>query len=261
MKKPPPVALLCAGNLTDSAITRFRGLGVRLGPVKSSSLRLASRFANILRAGYPVAGYDTFRECPLLLVAVPDALVSSAVRDVLRADLDWTRVSVILCSASLESEELDPLAELGARTASICEAPASDGMLFVAEGDAEAIKRVRPLVQGPSRSGTTRVLSLAPGHKAMYLAALACTGPLIASILNCAGECLKLAGVTAADADAMLQMQTEKTTRAFLKGGRKRSQEPDGLDRQIAALESHDAELAEFFQGSAKLSRWVSKQV
>src|ERR1700730_10677150 len=105
MKKPPPVALLCAGNLTDSASTRFRGLAASLGPVKSSSLRLASRFANILRAGHAVADYETFRECPILLVAVPDAAAADTIRDLSCADLDWTRASVVLCSTALESGE------------------------------------------------------------------------------------------------------------------------------------------------------------
>jgi predicted short-subunit dehydrogenase-like oxidoreductase (DUF2520 family) len=260
MKKPPPVALVCAGNLTDSALTRFRGLAARLGPVKSTSLRLASRFANILRAGHAVADYDLFRECPLLLVAVPDEVAATTIRELSHAGLDWTHESVVLCSTVLESEELSPLAELGAGTASICEATAFDGRLFVAEGDREAIKQVRPLVEGPSRTGAARVLSLPRGHKAFYLAALACTGPLFTSLLSCAGECLKLAGVAASDADSMLQTQAEKTTRSFLKGGRKLSPESADLDRQIEALRSRNPELAEFFQQSAKLTRWVSKQ-
>jgi predicted short-subunit dehydrogenase-like oxidoreductase (DUF2520 family) len=261
MKKPPPVALLCAGNLTDSAITRFRGLAPRLGPVKSSSLRLASRFANILRAGYPVVDYETFRECPLVLVAVPDALAADAIRDLSNAGLEWVRRCVILCSPALESEELTPLAELGARTASMCEGAAFNGRLFVAEGDREAIKQVRPLVEGAMRSGASRVVSLPAGHKKFYLAAVACTGPLFTSLLNCAGECLKLAGVTATDADGMLQTQAERTTRSFLKGGRKASQEPVDFDRQLAALRSRNPELAEFFRQSAKLAGWISKQV
>jgi len=256
MKKPPPVALLCAGNLTDSAITRFRGLPARLGPVKSSSLRLASRFANILRAGYPVVDYETFRECPLLLVAVPDALAAQTIHDLSGAGLDWARQCVILCSLALESEALSPLAELGARTATLCEAAAFDGRLFVAEGDRHAIKQVRPLVEGRSGAGVSRVVSLPGGHKKFYLAALACTGPLFTSLLSRAGECLKLAGVTATDADGMLQTQVERTTRSFLKSGRKLSQEPPDWESQLAALQSRNPELAEFFRQSAKLAGW-----
>jgi len=260
MKKLPPVALLCAGNLTDSSITRFRGLAARLGPVKSSSLRLASRFANILRAGYPVADYEAFRECPLVLVAVPDALAADAIRDLAGAGLDWPAVSVGLCSTALESEELNLLAELGARTTSICEAAAVDGRWFVAEGDRDAIRHVRPIVEGPARSEASRVVCLPRAQKKLYLAAVTCTGPLFTSLLKCAGECLKLAGVTGADADAMLQTQAERTARSFLKGGRKLGQVPADLDRQVAALRSQNPDLAEFFEQSAKLTQWLSKQ-
>lgn len=255
MKKPPPVALLCAGNLTDSAITRFRGLAPRLGPVKSSSLRLASRFANILRAGRPVADYEAFGECRLVLVAVPDGAAAGTIRELARAELDWRGVSVVLCSTGKGSEELQPLAALGARTGSLCEAAAFEGRLFVAEGDRDTIKLVKPVVEGPGRGGAARVLSLERGNKKLYLAALACTGPLFSSLLDCAGECLKLAGVAASDADEILQIQAEKTARSFLKSGRKSSQEPADVDAQIAALRSRDPELAEFFAQSSRLAR------
>jgi hypothetical protein len=111
------------------------------------------------------------------------------------------------------------------------------------------------LVEGPAKSRAPRLISLPAGHKTFYLAALACTGPLFASLLNCAGECLKLAGITASDAESMLLTQAERATRSFLKGGRKLSQEPPDLDRQIAALRSRNPQLAEFFEQNAKLAR------
>jgi len=43
MKKPLPVALICAGKLTDGAPHPVRALPGRLGPVMSTSRRLASR--------------------------------------------------------------------------------------------------------------------------------------------------------------------------------------------------------------------------
>lgn len=250
MKTPPPVALLCAGNLTDSSITRFRGLAARLGPVKSSSLRLASRFANILRAGHPVDDYEAFRECRLILVAVPDALALGTLENLAAAALDWKRVSIVICSAALESDKLKTLSGFGAHTASLCEATGFDGRLFLAEGDPAAIKLVRPLIEGRE----SKVLALPADHKKFYLAALACSGPLLTPLLFCAAECLKLAGIGPADAAGLLQNQIERTTRAFLKGSRKGTPSPVDLEQQIAALRSRDPELGEFLKQSVNLT-------
>lgn len=257
MRKPPQVALLCAGNLKDSAVTRFRGLAARLGPVKSSSLRLASRFANILRAGHPVSDYGAFRDCPVLLIAAPDARAVEAIRDLSDAGLDWSGKSVVLCSAALESEELNALAARGASTASLCEAAGFEGRLFLAEGDRAAVKQVRPLVAGHG----SKLLALSPGHKKFYLSAAACNGPLFLSLLWCSAECLKLAGLGTADAAGMLQIQTERTIRSFLKGNRKPGPPPGDLERQIAALRARHPQLGEFFQQNAKLAAWFSEHV
>lgn len=256
MKKLPPVALVCAGNLTDSPIARFRGLSERLGPLKSSSLRLASRFANTLRAGYPVDSYGEFQVCRLLLVSVPDRAVADTVSELSRTGLDWRGKHIILCSARLESEELAPLAELGAQTASISAIPAFDDRLFLAEGDRAAIKLARPLVE----AGGSKIVSLPPAHKKFYLAASACTGPLLTLILACAAECLKLAGVAGPDAAAILQAQAEKSTRAFLNGGRKAYQDLSDLPGYASALHDGNPALAEFFQQTVKLSSRLGKQ-
>jgi len=74
--------LIGTGNLTDSPLTRFWSLPERLGPVKSSSYRLASRIANMLRAGHPVKDYADFESCILILVCVPEEkCLASGIRD------------------------------------------------------------------------------------------------------------------------------------------------------------------------------------
>jgi len=254
MKKPPPVALLCAGNLTDSAITRFRGLRGRLGPIKSSSLRLASRFANILRAGRPVDDYAAFEECSVVLLALPDAQVEAAIGELSNAGLDWSRLTVALCSADLDCAQLNPLAALGAESASICEAPGFEGRLFILEGDRPAIAQVRSLVE----SRNSRIVPVPRGQKMFYLAAAACSGPLFTGLLCCAGECLKLAGIASADAAGILHTQADRTVRSFIKGSRKRIPPVAGLDRQLAALRLAHPALADFLEQTAKLASRVS---
>jgi hypothetical protein len=75
MKKAQSVGLIGTGSLTDSPLTRFRWLSERLGPVKSASYRVASRIANMLRAGHPVKDYVEFESCELILICVPEDTV------------------------------------------------------------------------------------------------------------------------------------------------------------------------------------------
>lgn len=68
MKKARSAALSGAGNFTDSFVSKFYGLCDRLGPVKSTSTRLARRIVNYLRAGDPVNDYTGFNSCELTAV-------------------------------------------------------------------------------------------------------------------------------------------------------------------------------------------------
>jgi predicted short-subunit dehydrogenase-like oxidoreductase (DUF2520 family) len=261
MKKPPPVALICAGKLTDGALMRFRGLPQRLGPVMSTSLRLASRVVNTLRAGYSANGYDAFEGCEAILISVPDAAAPGFVRKLAEAGRDWTRRDwtrkfAIICSTLLESDVLAPLAALGAQTASICEVAAFDGRLLLAEGDKHAIAAVRPLLAGRD----LKVVSVPGSHKAFYLAAEVCTSSLLTSLLVCADECLQLSGLGPAEASGILQAQTQKTAGLFVRAGRKTFQDPAELARQIAALRERQPLIGEFFEESLKLARKMGRE-
>ena len=85
MKKAQSVGLIGTGSLTDSPLTRFWWLSERLGPVKSASYRVASRIANMLRAGHPVKDYAEFESCALILVCVPEETVPQVVSEMISA--------------------------------------------------------------------------------------------------------------------------------------------------------------------------------
>lgn len=257
MKKPQPVALICSGKLTDGALTRFRGLPERLGPVMSTSLRLASRVVNTLRGGYAAGGFEAFEDCGVILLSVPDAAAPEFVGKLAEAGQNWTpknwtRKFTIVCSTMLESDVLAPMAVLGAQTASICEVAAFDGRLFLAEGDKAAIAALRPLLEGRD----VRIASIPTGHKAFYLVAEACTDSLLTSLLVCADECLQLSGLGIAEASAILQAQAQRTARTFLRVGRRKTfRDPLELAHQIAALRERRPSLGQFFEESLKLAK------
>jgi predicted short-subunit dehydrogenase-like oxidoreductase (DUF2520 family) len=229
MKKPLPVSLLCAGKLTDTAITRFSGLRPVLGPIKSTSLRLASRYANMLRAGHAVESYETLGTCKLILIAVPDSAVAETVRELSRADLDWPSMTVALCSTDLDCSSLEPLADLGASTASICEAVGMDDRLFIVEADRSVIAQIQSVIA----DRRSKVVAVPPGKKTFWLAAAACTGPLLTDLLTHAKENLRKAVIPAADTANILQRDIEKTLRSFTKRHGKRPK-PATLSKILA---------------------------
>ena len=250
MKKRPPVALVSAGKLTDSPITRFWGLPARLGPVKSSSLRLSSRMVNTLRAGHPVDTYSEFARCGVILISVPDDTLAATVSEIVDASLSWANKAVVLCSLSMGSQELQPLEALGAVVGSVTPIPGFEEHKYLVEGDRTVAREMRHLIEHRG----TRVIAIEPGLKPFYLACLTCTGPLFHSLLLAATECIRPAGVTAADATAIVERQIERTLRSYFKAGKKAYQAPPELSRQLQVLEMIQPALAQYVEQTAHLA-------
>jgi len=253
MKKPPQVALLCTGSLAASPISRLPGFATYLGPVKSTSLRLASRYVNSLRAGFPVDDFGAIQQSEIVLIACPDAAAVEMIEMLSNAALDWRGKCVAVCSDQLESDALSRLADAGANTASVGTVDGVDALLV--EGDRTAVVQLRPVL----RAGTgTKLLLTPPGRKKFYLAASACTGPMLTALLGRASECLKLSGLSAPEAAELIEMQARRTTRAFLKAGKKGSAQPDHLERHAAALRLQNPDLADFFERAAILTQRIA---
>lgn len=250
MKRPKSVALIGAGSLTNSPVTRFWKMYQWLGPVKAPSFRVASRMANGLRAGHAVRDYEEFNSCPLILICVPDAMAPAIVREVAAANIDWRNRAIVLCSASLDSSELDALAARGASVASLCIIPAFEYPRFLVEGDHLAILESKRLVENSIRS----IVAIERTLKPFYLAALTSTGSLLFAVLHAASECLSHAGISDYDSAAILQRQVPKTLRSQVRVGRKAYAAPHQLQKQLHVLASADPELAHYLEQSAMLA-------
>ena len=250
MKKVKPVALVSAGKLAGSPVSRFRWLSERLGPVKSPSFRLASRMANSLRAGHPVKDYAEFDACRLVVVSVPDEMLPRVVDELASAEISWRGKAVVVCSAWLDSSILQELSERGAAIGSLSTIPGFEDVLYLVEGDRLAILESRRLVEDRER----RVVPVERGRKPFYLAALTCTGSLLFGLALAASESLRHAGVGSPVSAAMLEKQLNKTLRLYLKAGRKAWPAPRELAGQLRALAGADAELAQYLEQSARIT-------
>jgi predicted short-subunit dehydrogenase-like oxidoreductase (DUF2520 family) len=250
MKKAKSVALIGAGKLTDSALSRFYWLSDRLGPVKSSSFRLASRIANQLRAGHPVKDFAEFHSAELILVCVPAPMLPDVVIELAAAPIDFDGKAVVLSSAWLDSSELRQLSALGAAVGSICPIPGFDDLRYLVEGDRPAVLRARRLVEHRGQ----RAVAIERFLKPFYLAALTCTGSVLFSVLMAADKSLRLAGVPPADSSNILEKQVIRTLRSFVRAGRTTLPASDELSRQVRALAAMDPNLAHYMEQSARLA-------
>jgi predicted short-subunit dehydrogenase-like oxidoreductase (DUF2520 family) len=256
MKRAQLVGLIGAGSLTDSPLTRFWRLSERLGPVKSASFRVASRIANMLRAGHPVKDYAEFEACALILVSVPEESLPRVVSELLSSGISWGGKAVILCNTWLDSGDLRELAARGASVGSITPIPGFDDELYLIEGDPLAIRRARSLVEYRTR----RAVSIARPLKPLYLVAITCTGSIFFALLRVAFEALRHAGNPPPLSAAVLERQVTRTVRAFLKSGTRAYPEPRQLPRQLRALASASPELASYFEQSCHLAtRFMEK--
>ncbi len=182
MKRVKPVALVGAGNFTDSSLTRFLRFSDQLGPVKSPSYRLASRISNIFRSGHPVKDYAELDACRLILVCVPDKTLPKVVSEMAASGISWQGKAIVLCSMWLDSSHLSELSAHGGSIGSLSPIPGFEGLedfRYLVEGDKLAILEAKRLLAHQRQ----RVIAIERSLKPFYLAALTCTGDLLFALM------------------------------------------------------------------------------
>lgn len=217
MSRAQCIGLIAAGKITDSPLVRIWISRERLGPVKAPSVRVASRFANALRAGHPVIDYQEFEDCGLVLISVPDSMVPDIVAELLSQPFTWANKAVVLCSALLGARNLEGLAARGASVGSLCPIPGFEDRWFVLEGDKHVEARVNRIID----ASHTRFTLIRPSCKPSFVAALASTGPMLIPLLIKASDSLRKAGVPVTESEAILAKQVERSMRLYFRAGRK----------------------------------------
>ena len=167
MNRVAPFALVAAGRIRDSFLTRVPRLAERLGPVRSSSFRLASRISNFLGAGYSVESLEAFERSRVILIAMPKPWLPVVVEQLAGTGFDWKSKSVLLCDSELDSSALEALARLGASTGSIVAVPPGTEPVYLVEGERRALRvRLNDLVWSLEGSVLTLSFWLPPGSYA-----------------------------------------------------------------------------------------------
>jgi predicted short-subunit dehydrogenase-like oxidoreductase (DUF2520 family) len=256
------VALLAAGKIRDSFLKTLPSLEEMLGPVRSSSLRLASRICGILGCGHPVDSFAEFDGCELILISVPEPWLPAAVDEMLESTLQWRNKTVLLCDPEIESSALSKLAFVGAMTASLTPVEGLDGKFFIAEGDRRAIRAAKRLVEHDS----VRVLTIESGRKAHYRAGVAFATTLAMPLLTACVETFRAAGLEQNEATTVATRLFSRTMRSYVKAGRRSWEGPlvgkniETIRRQVQALLQTNPALASYFYESSVMAVQLMRQ-
>ena len=226
------VGLVDAGGVGRSFLARMPAVLANLGPIKASSLRLACRIANQLRAGSGVADYAGLQDCNTIWIYGPEHTLDRVSLDLAR-NVGLDRKVVVLVEAMRDSLWPSPLRTAGARVATLNSIPATGERMFVAEGAPAATAELRKLLAREGR----KVIELRPATKTLYLSGLHAAAHLLMPWIAGAVESFRAAGFTRRQATDAVQLLGSRALRAYAKAGAKawNGTEADNLYRAIEA--------------------------
>ncbi len=252
--KTQPIALLCAGGISQSWIAKLPRLIQKLGPVKAPTVGVARRIVNILRQGWPVEQIEEFQNASWIFVAVPDEVLPSTLEELAGANLSWKGKTLVILDTEMDSQDLSVFILRQAAVATVNLLDIYSDLRLVIQSDPRTAKAIRKFAEG------SRLLELPPGAKGAFLAGLTLASSIAMPILAACVESLTNAGFTSSQAASIAEHSLSRTRRAFHKAGRKGWQGPlargdmRAVRRQWESLRRKDSHLADYFLESATQS-------
>jgi hypothetical protein len=249
MNRPKPLSLIASGRMTDTLLTRHPVLARDLGWVRAPSLRVASRFTGLLRAGEPAAALEEACASPLVFIQVETAAIAPTVDEMAAARQDWREATVVLLHPDCDSLSLARLQAAGAAVGSLAVIEPSRGPLLLVEGD----ERARAVIRRRIREARIRAVELEPGAKALYLASRTAVSALLAPLMEHSIRSMRAAGVGSADVRRILEPAVESAIRSHFSAGRKAWSSPalpgrrEPIVAQIGVLRQFEPAQADYF--------------
>ena len=256
MKETMTLALLTAGSITHSPISRFPGIVKFIGPVKAPTFREASRAVNALKGGVAVRSVLEMNASNLFLLCAPQRDVARLVRDMVETLHDWRGRDVALCSDSLDSRDLDPLARRGAHTASITPLEWFDNPYFLLEGHPVALQHARSVIV----AARGHVIEINGRGTPLYTASADLTSLILLPLLETATVSLRRAGIPLSMARKLVERMVSRSLRNYGKSGLKTWRAPTTgfararIERQLDSLRKQGSGLSGFYEDSLDAS-------
>ena len=252
MKEHMSLALLTAGSISHSPISRFPGIVKFIGPVKAPTFREASRAVNALKGGTPVRSVQEMNGSQLFLLCAPQREIARIVRDMVDTQMDWRGRAVAVCSESLDSRDLDALARRGAHTASITPLEWFEKPYFLLEGHPGAVQSARMVIE----AARGHVIEIDGRGTPLYLASADLTSLMLLPLLETATVSLRRAGIPLALARKLVERMVSRSLRNYGKSGLKTWRAPTTgsartrIERQLDSLRKQDQGLLGFYEDS-----------
>lgn len=217
MKKLRPVALLCAGPVSRSPLTRIPNFLRHLTWVKSSSYRIASRAVNALGAGTPVAEISEMSRAGIWVISVPPPDLPGALRELRQIGIDWRRRVILIFDPEAESFVAETFRSLGASVGTFAPIDTEESR-YILEGDLDAIKVARSLID---EGRTRRVIEVKKGTKGNYLAGVQTATKDLVPLIAQAVECFQSAGLSVPESKAIAEALVTGAMRSYFRAGRR----------------------------------------
>ncbi len=255
MKIPSSVGLVGAGKI-NPALAKLDRLSSLLGPVKSSSLRVASRITNQLRAGRAVSSWTEMSGCSLVLFSLPDEDIPAAMHSAATAPVNWCNKALVLFGSGLESSDMSELAGKGASVGTVEEMEGFAANRFAVEGHRVAVREIRRFLKAAGASA----MEITAGKKPLYSAGVAFAGTLFTPLVEAAVDCLRKSGLSSPDAVEFAEACFRRTLRGYIKAGKQGWKGPvakrdiEAVRRLMAALGEDNPLLVSYFAQTARMA-------
>ena len=225
MKRVHRIGLVTAGKITGLWIEKTLELKRNVGPVYSTSLRLASRASNtLLRTGFQTTDWEELRRCEAVLLFLPAKSLRPMVAEWIDRGHEVRGLRLVVCDEELGLADLADLRALGAQTAAVGPLPHSEPR-FVGEGDSLALAPVIRLLEADglkfTRLNTGGKHRLATGVERLHAESL----PMFARTVDSFRE----SGLAPEAALALAERCLSQALRLYARNGRRVFDAREGL--------------------------------
>lgn len=234
----PEYGLIGAGAVNASLIGRIPGKARALGPVAASSYRVASRIANMLRAGNAVRSADELDSVRVILFHAPPDQMESLTGLLRAADIRWAGKSLIICDCEDAGAAGLQFRTLGASVA-LLRGSGIPGRMLV-EGTAPAVSHAN----GFARGLRMKAVQIGPGCEGAFDAAILLGSGALTPLIDHAANLFRQCGVRDTDAVKMAAAVFEQTARDYAHSGKqswawhKREPNAERIIAQLGAVDS-----------------------